>query len=256
MDHADGLSVSGKIVLDDSSSPERIYIWLQELNIGVYTDKNGDFTLFLPSSEAQPGGGYTGAGNIYFYIGNYQFDKRSVLLLNGKFQLNQQNINSRGHLTETILLKKLLSIRTSVDPDLVNSTSGSWLTLKTYISPHVDSVIIQTFKHQRDENMFTNVYFQDKTKPIDEAVFVRRSAFLRTYAVYANEVWYLNVHSDSLNLTEGTYDIIPYIKIIQESFPFDLLLCMGVDIYTYNTSYLNIPFKEETGQLKVTAYTN
>jgi hypothetical protein len=256
MDYADGLSLRGKITLDDGCSPEQVYVWLQELNIGVFTDENGKFKLFLPTAEAQPGGGYTGLANVYFYLGNYQFEKRVVYLLYGKFQLNRQSIDAKGCLTNDILLKKLLSIRTTIEPSSVNTISSSWLTLKTYISPHIDSVVIQTFKHQRDENMFTNVYFQDKSKPIDEAVFIRRSVFLRTYAVSSNEIWYLNINSDSLNLAEGLYDIIPYIKIIQNNFPYNMLTSLGVDAHSYNTSYLNIPFKLNTGQLKVTTNAN
>ena len=255
LDYADGLSLRGKVILDDGSKPDQVYVWLQELNTGVYTDESGNFKLFLPPAEAQPGVGYTGSAKVYFYLGNYQFEERNVLLLDGKFQLDRYSINSQGYLKNTISLEKLLSIRTTVEPNVVGESSGTWLTLKTYISPHIDSVVIQTFKHQRDQNMFTNVYFQDKNKPIDEAVFVRRSVFLRTYAVRSNEVWYLNVHSDSLELTEGLYDVIPYIKIIQDDFPFDMLLSIGADAHTYNNTYLNIPFKETTGQLRVTTST-
>lgn len=256
LDYADGMSLRGNIKLDDGCPPDQVYVWLEEINIGTYSDESGNYTLILPPANAQPGGGYTGSSNVYFYLGNFQFEKRDVSLLNGKFQLNTLSIDSRGRLENDITLKKLLSIRTTIEPATVSVSERTWLTLNTYVSPLIDSVTIQTFKHQRDENRFTNVYFQDKSKPIDEAIFYRHSVLLRTYAVNSSEVWYLNIHSDSLNLSEGTYDVIPYIKIIQNGFPFKILESIGEIPHTYNTSYLNIPFKLNSGQIQVTAANN
>jgi len=249
LEYSDGTRLRGKVILSDGSTPDQVYVWMKELNFGTYTTESGEFNLILPSANAQPGGGYNDTCNVYFYNGNYQFERVQIILLDGKIQLNQKTVDSKGNLKNSIHLNKLLSIRTVAEPDSVNQSNGGWIKLQVYLLPLVDSVLIQTFKHQRDANMFTNVYFKDVSKSNDEAVFWRASLLFRTYAIKKSETWYLNVNNDSLKLAPGTYDVIPYIKIIQDHFPNEMLQSIGENPHNYDTSYLNIPFKEDTGQL-------
>ena len=106
-----------------------------------------------------------------------------------------------------------------------------------------------TFKHQRDPDMITNVYFKVAKQPVEDALFWRGSVFERTYALTRAETWHLKLAIDSLGLASGTYDVIPYIKILQDGLPSEMLISLGENSHRYDTSYLNIPFKEKTGTL-------
>jgi len=97
-------SVSGRVILLNSSSSEGVYVWLEGLNLGVFTGPNGDFLLRLPSPSSQPGGGFTGSANLYFYMANFQLDSTRLVLRGGEFLYSQGELNIRKHILLSALL--------------------------------------------------------------------------------------------------------------------------------------------------------
>jgi len=64
--------------------------------VSVRTDKRGNFILTLPSPQLQPGGGLTGSYKIYYYVANYEYAVSTVLIRNGRFEYNSEDINKEG----------------------------------------------------------------------------------------------------------------------------------------------------------------
>ena len=61
----DGSSLTGSVTLSDGETPDRIYVWLDGVNAGTYSDIGGQFKLIIPTPPVQPGGGISGLSLIH-----------------------------------------------------------------------------------------------------------------------------------------------------------------------------------------------
>jgi hypothetical protein len=101
--------------------------------------------------------------------------------------------------------------------------------------------------------MFTNLYFREEGQPNEQALFWRGSVMNRMCMIRGYEQWYSNVHSDSIRLTPGEYDVIPFITILQNAIPKALIEHIGIIPNIYDQTFLDIPVKQKMGHLTVTA---
>ena len=53
---SDHYSIKGSVELDDGENPESLYVWLEIINIGTWTDTTGQFSLSLPPTGSSEGG--------------------------------------------------------------------------------------------------------------------------------------------------------------------------------------------------------
>jgi hypothetical protein len=252
MESSDGLTIRGKIVLDKDSPADSIFIWLGVLNLGTYTDLQGGFTLHLPPPESQPQRGVSGTYGLYYYVANYKIDSSLVTLLNGKFIYNKSDLNKEGRIRETITLKKLLTINADISPASYPLDYHDFITVNLFIKNVFEPVVIQAFKYQRDTTMFTSVYFRNMADSLENAVNYRMSTLLREEEIIGERHWYMPIHTDSVRLDTGYYEVVPYIKILQENIPEGLLASIGEDPVFIDYTYLKIPCKRQNTYLTVT----
>ena len=252
----DGLTISGKILLDKDSKPDNIYVWLGILNLGTYTDIAGNFKLELPHPESQPQKGISGEYPLYYYVANYKIDSSSVSLLNGKVIYNKSDINKDGEIRETIILKKLLTIYTSITPTSYSKDYYAYIQADLLLKSEFEQVSIRIFKYQRDMNWFTNIFFRNIDENTDDILFYRTSTLLREEEIEGERRLYMPIHTDSIRLETGTYEVIPYLKIIQENIPEGLMKSIGEDQVFVDSTFLTIPYKRQNAYLTVTPAVN
>ncbi len=122
----------GKVLLEPGEPPTNIYVWLEKLNISTTTNAVGEFRIELPRTDDLRG--YNNDLRLYYYVGNYKIQYSNVLVVDGVFQFNKYDINSDGMIKETIHLKKLLDITTTIDPDEISEDFADSLVLKVNVT--------------------------------------------------------------------------------------------------------------------------
>ena len=248
----DGTNLSGKVLLDKDSSPDNIFVWLGILNLGSYTDAKGNFELQLPPPESQPAKGVTGRYPLFYYMANYQIDSSTVELLNGKFLYTKADIDENGRIRKTVTLTRLVSIIASVTPNRFPQDTSAWIRVDLVVTSDYLPVTVKTFKYQKDCTMFTNIFFKRLDDPLKKITFYRRSTLEREEQIEGRTEWYMAIHTDSVRLHAGYYELIPYIKILQENIPQGLLACAGEDPVFTDSTYLNIPCKRQNTFVTIT----
>ena len=154
--------VSGKILLSDGSHPDSIYVWLEEFDIGTFSNDKGEFKLSLPPQQEQPGGGVTGVFNLYFFVVNYELEFVEVSVNNGLFIYDNGAIDKHGSLKDVITLQKLLNVKTEVSPQHIPADFRSYIfvtiTLESIDNPAKISAIIS------DNNIISGIFIRNSSK--------------------------------------------------------------------------------------------
>jgi hypothetical protein len=248
----DKLSIRGRVTLSDGTTPSGVIVWVKEFDRSVYTDSTGRFTLTFPPPNAQPGAGYNGYVSIYVYVSNYRIVELSALLVDGKVVYGKGDIDMEGSVYKIIELIKLLDIHLSISPSTIPENFADWTHIDLWLKTRIGPVEVETFKYQYDESMFTNVFFKEVGESNENALLWRGSVFIRICEIRGEEQWYFDVHSDSIKLVPGVYEVIPYINILQDGIPKKLIEHFGIISNLYNYTFLNIPIKQSVGYLTVT----
>ena len=244
--------VTGQVQLNDESSPENVFVWLEGINISTYTDTNGNFELQLPPPLAQPGGGLNGSYRIFYYVGNYKIKTSSVMVVNGEFVYGQGDIDENGNILKTVVMQKLIDIKTEIQPSTIKTFDTLRLEITVTLAPQGNAVKIEALKAPGD--WLLGFFFRKINTPISEVIINPCTRSPVTEVVYFTTNWKAGLRSDNLSLEVEPveYEVIPYLRIIQDELPDELIksIAEGADRYHYN--YLKIPFKQEVGHLTVT----
>jgi len=261
-------TVSGKVQLNDGTSPEDVYIWLAGMDVSARTDGNGNFTLVLPAPGLQPGGGITGVFKLYYYVGNYRFTTSSVLIRNGFFEYGSEDINAKGYISKTITLRKILDIQTSIDsttfllPDTlchkiqvyVGDTlvwvDSCQIIPKDYdlkatitVTNLLPSVNIQSYKI--DDHTAACLIFSKKGEPRYKSrfIFSRPYTGLTLEAIDHPVKWSVDIPWYYLPSESGLFYIRPFILVRQEGLPKGLTDSFGKHANIASGEYLYVPYK-------------
>ena len=253
-----GGEISGRVELSDGSMADGVYVWLDGFDIGTYTDTIGDFGLTLPSAAIQGGGGgVSGDRYLYFYVANYILDSSRVVLLDGKLANGQGEINEKGELLRTKRLTKLLHVETTVSPSTI-SVRGDYrieleITLQAQLGLQVIAVLLKA--DNRSESVLPALFI----RRTDSDENVRKIVDIGTQ--YVNHIEILDVTPVRLEmafeigageLPPGDYEFIPYIRIKWNMAPAELINNFGSNVEKYDLDYLNLPFKREGGEFRIT----
>ena len=240
---------SGKIVVEDETDPSGVFVWLQELNLKTWTDKNGDFSFTLPSKpESQSGGGFTGFVTAYYYIANYKLEKSRLFVFDGSFKFGEADLNNKGQISETIILKKKLNIITKVSPDIIYSSYSSSIAFSANLTTLFGETIKVHTQKNRDGG-WTGIYIRSRTDLNKETIRISKGR-LREDLFTGEMTWEIEMAFPDLGLQPGSYEIIPYITIL-EDLPAGLLLAIGDNVVSYSDSYFKYPIRVETAILEI-----
>jgi len=249
--------VKGTVRLSDNSDPSHVFIWLEGLNVSTVTDESGEFILQIPPPQSQPGGGMSGDFRLFAYVANYAFASLSVVIRDGYIQYDAGDVNSGGSLNDIIVLRKLLDIKTEIAPSEITEIDSLRLSLSVTLVPNYPPVKVQTYKNPED-NWLTRMIFREISNPIDNAVLHAAGGILVTENIRNPLIWHMGIKAWWLSprlyrtLEPGVYDVIPYLRIVQDELPDELIKSVGENADSFHHDYLRIPFRWDIAQLTVT----
>jgi len=248
--------ISGKVEVSDNQNPEGVYVWLEGFDIGTFTEQDGEFEIILPSS-AQNSGGATGILNLYYYLANYKLAKTELTVRNGEFIFANGEINNEGELHRPIFMPRILDISTVLTPSTAKADTGIFMKVEVVLASETDSVNVfyprETFNGPNKliaplfvKNLQTGTafYVEATLVGINKEDFItieRGRPFVRT----------MLLSMDKGVLSEGQYEIIPYLRVSQPDVPAELLNNLIGDIDSFSLDYLNVPFFRTSGVLSV-----
>lgn len=246
-------SMSGKVILDANSSPENIFVWLEEFNISTMTDAEGDFSLTLPPSGSQNAtGGASGVFRVYFYVANYSLKVSELLVQDGEFMYGKADLDNDGKLITSVSLEKFLDIKSEVRPASVPRSFGERVSAEVELRSLSDSV---------------SVVFPNSIGGFLGAVFLRNIESGQVYVLRGPEgnndkvVVTRTGMSRQLvfdlagpaggSLSVGKYEVIPYILVAHEPVPPQLIESLGNNVEALTGNYLKIPFRRESAIFEI-----
>lgn len=241
--------LEGDVELYNGSSPAGVYVWLEATELSAFTDDSGHFHLELPGSNS--GGLTNGAFKLHFYIANYKLETSTVLIKDGKFVRSRGDVNSRGNLSATKKLLKLLSISTRVEPENIDVDFDGLVEVTVSLRALFDSVTVvlpKLFSHSSDAVIFKKI-------DSDQVITVTRSENMRSFS---NErigpeerILKYDFYFKPGMLSEGQYEVVPFLLVSPQDLPSGLLSSLGANVSCISSDFLKIPFRRDGGSFTI-----
>ncbi len=137
--------ITGKVSVQGVDKPAGVYVWLEQINVGVFTDENGEFALRLPSKAAAPEiEGLSGAFHLYFFTINFHLASAKVLIRDGEFEYGKADIDKKGRLRKDIMLSKRFHVvsEVSVSESMKYGKVDTVISVRTTVSAATGTVTI------------------------------------------------------------------------------------------------------------------
>lgn len=235
--------IFGKIsyLPSDSLSMPRALVWLEALNLGTFTDAQGNFRLVLPSPNVQPGGGYTGSSNVYFYVANYTIDSIRVVLHNGEFVYDRGVVDENGGISKAITLRQLLMVDVTAEPVVLTSEFEGELSVYTTLTPINTSLQIAVLGEKNDDIGCVGLQLTGEGDAYAQ-LLKRPQANLQIREIDSQTTWQSRFTIAPYELRLGKYRIVPFIWIKNNLPPASLLAYLGAQSFSFEKPFLNIPF--------------
>jgi len=253
VDNPQGGQIRGQIALNDLTSPEGAYVWLEGANVSTFTDQSGGFELVLPQSSQN---GVNGVFDLYIYLANYKFATAQTVVQNGKFLFAQGDINARGELSGTRSIQKILDISTAVTPSAVPKNFAGPILVAVTLHAVLDSVDV-VFPKMVGGLLGAVLFRKVETGEIfvDIPDVGARTRF-RDKVGNVPRDWVQTVFLGRGGISSsGVYEVIPYFFIEQKELPPELISSLGVDVNeveNVEAEFAGIPAKRTGGRLIVT----
>jgi len=206
---------------------------------------------------------------------NYEYSVSSVLVRNGLFEYDSKDIDKKGNISKTITLQKILDIRTIIDStdftfpgSITNSNypdntipyrnlftldkENTNLNISVMLKNLKSKVKVQSYKI--DKNNAACAIFRRKDDPISKSHFVFGKLYtgLSSQEIVSPTIWQIDIEwHELLMLQPGEYIVKPFLNVLQDSLPRELLNSIGEDVTRASIDYLNVPFKMETDTINI-----
>ncbi len=244
-------TIKGNVSLSDLVAPDSIYVWLESFNISTFTNSNGEFTLTLPSPQAQPGGGVTGVFNLYCYVVNYKIHSVDVVIQDGIFMFGEGGVGTNGRLREYINLSKLLNVTTSITPNFITTDFSDSIQITLTLNSIGNEVEISAFKNQ--DNVISGVFLRHTTQKkrlLDR--YILTSSHIQSENISPIPRSYISVFKyKKCELPKGIYEVIPFVWVKQKNIPPELIENFTSYPVMLSQDYLNLPFKRTNGTVEI-----
>ncbi|MBC7187752.1 MAG: hypothetical protein H5U38_12030 [Calditrichaeota bacterium] len=261
---APGAEIRGQVLLQDGSSPEGVYVWLEHFAAGTWTDARGQFRLPLSVTGAQAGTGVTGSFRLFFYLGNYAVQTAEVVLRNGVLMPGHGDVDSEGVLRRPVILPRLLSVTTRVEPDSFppavggdvspGSFQGTTIEVSVTLRADVDSLPVLLPNRRAGPAALLFIRGLDPGSSVQlipqESLGALLAPLVPDTITPVGRSWSGGFYLSKGALPAGRYEVVPYVLVPQSSVPEALLASLGVSP-TPGLSYLKLPFKRRQGVLTV-----
>jgi len=249
------MKITGKVITENNQTNVPVSVWLETFDLYTTTDSVGYFSISINNSQTSYGS-MNGPVNLYLYIHNYELDSVTVYFTNGMFSKEQTDFSEDGELLNPVEMKKILSGEVILHFNKNSIQTRDTLRVSFNLETH-SVVSIDTYKYilQEDGSDFhSGLFFRSLTD--NETVTIYRftgtNQFgnsvddqLRNLAYEKDEsiTWTYYLLSDSLNLSSGDYEVLPYLLIRHDQIPIGLIDAYGGDsVLTLSAYFLDLPF--------------
>lgn len=239
--------LSGTISVEKSIDQSGVFVWLYELNISTWTDNAGNFTIILPKISE---GGSTENLTIYYFVANYELQSSSVFLENGLFKYGEADLNDKGKIKDTIYLKKLISIETSVNPTFIDLNNNDSVKITTKLTLEgTDPLAVSTYYNNR-QGYWSGIFIRSISDPDMEILRITDGSNYNETLLEDTLLWKRSLFVPDLNLEPGIYAISPYLRITS-NLPSGLIKPKGIFDWGYSDKYFDLPLIEKTAIFEV-----
>lgn len=245
-------TISGTVKAQNSESVSGVYVWLEQIDVGTFTNSKGEFALTLPPKAAiNNSGQVNGSYKVYFYAINYHFQTREIIFQNGAVLYGQGDINKDGSLSQNVNLLKIFNVVTELSPDEIDGSDNQKLSIVSRITANSDSVTINIpngssillggvfFKNVNTQKIYISRLESGKDLPYLDTVSKKE------------KLWSFHPNVRVLNLPAGFYEVIPHIYPYFPEIPSEIYYSMGLTPYEMNENYLKLLFNLKKTILRV-----
>lgn len=243
----------GQAKLRDQTNHQGIYVWLQGVNIGTFTDASGWFSLRLSPDRVGNLADLNGTYRLYFYVANYEVVTAKVAIYRGAFVYKQEDVDDRGILRFVPELAKRLDIQTVVVPRWAHGNFTGAIHVMTTLQATADTVLVLfprsvggllggiLFRNVETNQIYPNIY-DVGAKGTDYEIVGSLPTSRRT-------VFHLN--QLEFRLPVAQYEVIPYFLIDNPAVPPELIGSLGGNVTDLTRDFLKIPMRRRGGQFRV-----
>jgi hypothetical protein len=248
------MKITGEVLTENNQTNVPVSVWLETFDLYTTTDSVGYFSFSITNSQT-PNGSMNGPVNLYFFIHNYELDSVTAYFTNGMFSKEQTNFSEDGELLNPVEMKKILSGDVILHFNKNSIQTRDTLRVSFNLETH-SAVSIDTYKYilQEDGSDFhSGLFFRSLTD--NETITIYRfngtdqsgnsvEDKLRNLTYVENEsiTWTYYLLSDSLNLSSGDYEVLPYLLVRQDQIPNGLIEALGGDsAFTLSAYFLDLP---------------
>jgi len=244
------LSFSGRVNIPAEENSGGVFVWMEGLDLHTFTEPDGSFVITLPREpQLQSGGGLTGFYKVYYYVQNYRISSSDVFLFKGQFEYGLGDLTRGGRLISDVSMKKLLDIKTTTEPSIVDSVFSGSFDVVVSLENKVDSVIVETYKTPKGD--LGQAFLRNTDPAIDTSFILRQSSGRVQEVIDSATVWSMTFFWEKGWLEEGRYEIIPFLEVKQEGIPQGLLSRFRDAFRLSNLEFFEIPSKQRSAILTV-----
>jgi hypothetical protein len=165
-------------------------------------------------------------------------------------EYGQGDLDDTGNVKKTIILEKLIEIRTVVSPETVQQfDSLAFFQVTLTVRNLATAVFIETI--QGPTGSLLGYMFRKVDGPINEAILnpTGRTPVMNLINRETHFTGGVRAFDLGLIAEPAHYEVVPYIRIIQADLPAALITCIDEHADQYHYGYLKIPFRQEKGSL-------
>jgi len=245
-------SFSGNVQLPFTTNHSDITVYLEGLDVLTKTDTNGDFTIEMPLDPGlQSGQGLTGFYNVYYYVANYQIEFSSVFINKGEFAFGVANLDKEGVISEKVVLRQLLDVKTIINPEQIKQNHSDGMTITVRLENRVDSVLV--FSHFTKDDKLASAFLADRDFPEENIYLLSQPSNIHSVLIDSLKFWTMDIFwpVDGSNVDVGSYDVIPYLFVYQPDIPEAMINKMGNNVTWFTRDYLKLPFRRQNAELYI-----
>ena len=241
--------IAGRVSLGSNLSPEGVFVWLEGFDFGARTDVNGDFQFTLPPATLQPGGGVSGAFQLYFYMANFRLDALTVIVNHGEFIYTPGVFTDSGELTQTRFLSPLLDIEVRPIPESAQQTDAVILTTRIFLRTTFSDTVFVFMPQNVNGVLNPLIYSRQDVQQVrvfgsTNAGFTPGDTLAITNDGPVELIRLLTGGPPDLEV--GRYEIVPFLFVLNNIVPEGLLRSLGSNLDQLGAGYLQLPFRRRT----------
>jgi hypothetical protein len=247
-------SIRGRVILNDGTTPDKVYVWFKQLNLCTTTDAEGNYNLTIPETLHQPQGGLHGKFPVYFFMSNYRIDSLMVDFVNGRLLEEDAQPD--------VCLEKILNIRTHFSSSVVSVSDLDSLVVHFYAQSMLYLISVDAcfnvLENPEEEPEFMGGFLkgvdaqQDSVFPflLEYPLPGQRNVMFRV-PMWEDELPSFVFMDTAGTVPPGEYEVIPYLRIRHEDIPMGLWNQFGENATCFHPDFTNIPMKIANNRIRL-----